>query len=193
MKHSEFNWLKVIKESKVMPISMIPLEDAWDSSTLEEMFERHTLTEAALTSTKISDITPGDIVLVSSFVDETQNSTIGNKEHLILVVADTGENSINNRTFFGYRLTSKIEKTNKYSDKYTSDIYIDDFDTIVTPGSEPSNHRRAGIILGYFCSFTPDDFVKRIGRAKPEFLSFIKDTLAKKRQNQDTSNIYWEV
>ena len=133
----------------------------WDediSDTLLRESNSFALTEAT------SNISAGDIVLVSEFDDVTGDTsvTVDNREHRVLVLFIDKKNNEKNTTYFGRVFTSNIAKSNKFKPEHYSQIYIDDYDTILKNGIK-SGHKQVSISLSTICSFNGSKIIKKIG------------------------------
>lgn len=144
---------------------------------------------------------PGDIIMVNSSVSSSSSSNFTNPHRVYILTSVVDENGT--QTYTGYELSSKSSKSNKYimdsgniprSDWWKSNIYIDDYSTIVTDTSVTSK-KDVFIDLETLYEFTNKELssagVKK-GTATPEFSKFVSDVLYKLSWGEDTSMCRWE-
>lgn len=144
---------------------------------------------------------PGDIIMVNNSVNSSSGSNFTNPHRVYILTSVVDENGT--QTYTGYELSSNRGRSNKYimdsgnipsSDWWKSNIYIDDYSTIVTDTSVTSK-KDVFIDLETLYEFTNKELsstgVKK-GTATPEFSKFVLDVLYKLLRGEDTSMCRWE-
>lgn len=131
----------------------------------------------------------GDIYLVSGFVNGYDNY-INNKEHRILLVTMIPANKRENQEYLGFSFSSNTAQATVNNYKRQKAILIDNYDTILAPGSEWSNIPVV-LDLNRLITFKIGDLASGnhsyLGHVTDEFMQFVNDVITKKR----TENLVW--
>ena len=111
--------------------------------------------------------------------------------HRVYIVS-RAKDSNGNYIYSGYQISSKVNKSNKYSrNKYN--IYIDNYGTILSVGNRLPNP--SFIDIGEKYTFDDNDLsangVKK-GEANKDFIDFLNKVIVKRNNGEDTSNCTWE-
>ena len=129
-----------------------------------------------------------DIIMVNSATGPRSNMRNPHRVYIISKVIDNNGEI----TYKGYMISSKINKSNKYSrNKYN--IFIDDYGAILSSGNPLPNP--VFIDIGEPYEFTHSDLSKngvKKGVAKKDFIDFIKKCEQKVYSGESTLNCTWE-
>lgn len=129
-----------------------------------------------------------DIIMVNSAIGSRSNMRNPYRVYIISKVIDNNGEI----TYRGYMISSKINKSNKYS-RNKNNIFIDDYGTILSSGNPLSNP--VFIDIGEPYEFTHSDLSKngvKKGVAKQDFIDFIDKCEQKKSNGESTLNCTWE-
>lgn len=129
-----------------------------------------------------------DIVMVNSTTGPRSNMRNPHRVYIISKVIDNNGEI----TYKGYMISSKINKSNKYS-RNKNNIFIDDYGTILSSGNPLPNS--VFIDIGEPYEFTHSDLSKngvKKGVAKQDFIDFINKCEQKKSNGESTLNCTWE-
>lgn len=139
------------------------------------------------------EFVPGDIVMVGSFTDVETNTTL-NLPHRIFVISATNENRADKRTYYGYMLTSKVAKSNKYDPDrlINNNIYISDYNSILQSGRTEAPIEIA-IKIGNIYEFTLDQVMQNgyLGHTTNEFQQFVSTAARAYTSKKPTNKIMW--
>lgn len=139
------------------------------------------------------EFVPGDIVMVGSFTDVETNTTL-NLPHRIFVISATNENRADKRTYYGYMLTSKVAKSNKYDPDrlINNNIYISDYNSILQSGRTEAPIEIA-IKIGNIYEFTLDQVMHNgyLGHTTNEFQQFVSTVVKAYKTKKPTNKIMW--
>lgn len=173
-------------------ITDLTKESPWDGPEylLENLFSAD-LSEKFDSKLDFGNFKGGDIILVDSFRN-VDGEDIDNHEHRILYMLNSGENNIDKVTFFGFAFSSSdnaIAKSNKFKPypPYTYNILITNYNSILASGQPAPEQKRVVLKINGLVEFKKKDFMyskfSLVGKAKPEFLTFIMDVQSELRKN----------
>ena len=179
------------KDLPRIPITEVK-ETTWERETpIETIIYNNNDLQEDLRNKK--EFVPGDIVLVGSFTDVETNTTL-DLPHRIFVISATNENRADKRTYYGYMLTSKIAKSNKYvPDRLiNNNIYISDYNSILQSGRTEAPIEIA-IKIGNIYEFTLDQVMQNgyLGHTTNEFQQFVSTAVEAYKSKKPTNKIMW--
>lgn len=174
-----------------IPITEVK-ETTWERETpIETIIYNNNDLQEDLRNKK--EFVPGDIVMVGSFTDVETNTTL-NLPHRIFVISATNENRADKRTYYGYMLTSKVAKSNKYDpDRLINNhIYISDYNSILQSGRTEAPIEIA-IKIGNIYEFTLDQVMHNgyLGHTTNEFQQFVSTVVKAYKTKKPTNKIMW--
>lgn len=174
-----------------IPITEVK-ETTWERETpIETIIYNNNDLQEDLRNKK--EFVPGDIVMVGSFTDVETNTTL-NLPHRIFVISATNENRADKRTYYGYMLTSKVAKSNKYDpDRLINNhIYISDYNSILQSGRTEAPIEIA-IKIGNIYEFTLDQVMHNgyLGHTTNEFQQFVSAVVKAYKTKKPTNKIMW--
>ena len=179
------------KDLPRIPITEVK-ETTWERETpLETIIYNNNDLQEDLRNKK--EFVPGDIVMVGSFTDVETNTTL-DLPHRIFVISATNENRADKRTYYGYMLTSKVAKSNKYDpDRLINNhIYISDYNSILQSGRTEAPIEIA-IKIGNIYEFTLDQVMQNgyLGHTTNEFQQFVSTAVEAYKSKKPTNKIMW--
>lgn len=179
------------KDLPRIPIAEVK-ETTWERKTpIETVIYNNNDLQEDLRNKK--EFVPGDIVMVGSFTDVETNATL-DLPHRIFVISATDENKADKRTYYGYMLTSKVAKSNKYDpDRLVNNqIYISDYNSILQSGRTEAPIEIA-IKIGNIYEFNLDQVMHNgyLGHTTNEFQQFVSSAVKAYRNKQPTNKIMW--
>lgn len=174
-----------------IPITEVK-ETTWERETpIETIIYNNNDLQEDLRNKK--EFVPGDIVMVGSFTDVETNTTL-DLPHRIFVISATNENRADKRTYYGYMLTSKVAKSNKYDpDRLINNhIYISDYNSILQSGRTEAPIEIA-IKIGNIYEFTLDQVMHNgyLGHTTNEFQQFVSAVVKAYKTKKPTNKIMW--
>ena len=179
------------KDLPRIPITEVK-ETTWERETpIETIIYNNNDLQEDLRNKK--EFVPGDIVMVGSFTDVETNTTL-DLPHRIFVISATNENRADKRTYYGYMLTSKVAKSNKYDpDRLINNhIYISDYNSILQSGRTEAPIEIA-IKIGNIYEFTLDQVMQNgyLGHTTNEFQQFVSTAVEAYKSKKPTNKIMW--
>lgn len=179
------------KDLPRIPITEVK-ETTWERETpIETIIYNNNDLQEDLRNKK--EFVPGDIVMVGSFTDVETNTTL-DLPHRIFVISATNENRADKRTYYGYMLTSKVAKSNKYDpDRLINNhIYISDYNSILQSGRTEAPIEIA-IKIGNIYEFTLDQVMHNgyLGHTTNEFQQFVSTVVKAYKTKKPTNKIMW--
>lgn len=179
------------KDLPRIPITEVK-ETTWERETpIETIIYNNNDLQEDLRNKK--EFVPGDIVIVSSFTDVETNTTL-DLPHRIFVISATNENRADKRTYYGYMLTSKVAKSNKYDPDrlINNNIYISDYNSILQSGRTEAPIEIA-IKIGNIYEFTLDQVMQNgyLGHTTNEFQQFVSTAVEAYKSKKPTNKIMW--
>lgn len=179
------------KDLPRIPITEVK-ETTWERETpIETIIYNNNDLQEDLRNKK--EFVPGDIVMVSSFTDVETNTTL-DLPHRIFVISATNENRADKRTYYGYMLTSKVAKSNKYDPDrlINNNIYISDYNSILQSGRTEAPIEIA-IKIGNIYEFTLDQVMQNgyLGHTTNEFQQFVSTAVEAYKSKKPTNKIMW--
>lgn len=179
------------KDLPRIPITEVK-ETTWERETpIETIIYNNNDLQEDLRNKK--EFVPGDIVMVGSFTDVETNTTL-DLPHRIFVISATNENRADKRTYYGYMLTSKVAKSNKYDPDrlINSNIYISDYNSILQSGRTEAPIEIA-IKIGNIYEFTLDQVMQNgyLGHTTNEFQQFVLTAARAYKSKKPTNKIMW--
>ena len=179
------------KDLPRIPITEVK-ETTWERETpIETIIYNNNDLQEDLRNKK--EFVPGDIVMVGSFTDVETNTTL-NLPHRIFVISATNENRADKRTYYGYMLTSKVAKSNKYDPDrlINNNIYISDYNSILQSGRTEAPIEIA-IKIGNIYEFTLDQVMQNgyLGHTTNEFQQFVSTAVEAYKSKKPTNKIMW--
>lgn len=179
------------KDLPRIPITEVK-ETTWERETpIETIIYNNNDLQEDLRNKK--EFVPGDIVMVGSFTDVETNATL-DLPHRIFVISATNENRADKRTYYGYMLTSKVAKSNKYDPDrlINNNIYISDYNSILQSGRTEAPIEIA-IKIGNIYEFTLDQVMQNgyLGHTTNEFQQFVSTAVEAYKSKKPTNKIMW--
>lgn len=179
------------KDLPRIPITEVK-ETTWERETpIETIIYNNNDLQEDLRNKK--EFVPGDIVMVGSFTDVETNTTL-DLPHRIFVISATNENRADKRTYYGYMLTSKVAKSNKYDPDrlINNNIYISDYNSILQSGRTEAPIEIA-IKIGNIYEFTLDQVMQNgyLGHTTNEFQQFVSTVVKAYKTKKPTNKIMW--
>ena len=179
------------KDLPRIPITEVK-ETTWERETpIETIIYNNNDLQEDLRNKK--EFVPGDIVMVGSFTDVETNTTL-DLPHRIFVISATNENRADKRTYYGYMLTSKVAKSNKYDPDrlINNNIYISDYNSILQSGRTEAPIEIA-IKIGNIYEFTLDQVMQNgyLGHTTNEFQQFVSTAAMAYKSKKPTNKIMW--
>lgn len=179
------------KDLPRIPITEVK-ETTWERETpIETIIYNNNDLQEDLRNKK--EFIPGDIVMVGSFTDVETNTTL-DLPHRIFVISATNENRADKRTYYGYMLTSKVAKSNKYDpDRLINNhIYISDYNSILQSGRTEAPIEIA-IKIGNIYEFNLDQVMHNgyLGHTTNEFQQFVSGAVKAYKTKKPTNKIMW--
>ena len=179
------------KDLPRIPITEVK-ETTWERETpIETIIYNNNDLQEDLRNKK--EFVPGDIVMVGSFTDVETNTTL-DLPHRIFVISATNENRADKRTYYGYMLTSKVAKSNKYDPDrlINNNIYISDYNSILQSGRTEAPIEIA-IKIGNIYEFTLDQVMHNgyLGHTTNEFQQFVSTAVEAYKSKKPTNKIMW--
>ena len=179
------------KDLPRIPITEVK-ETTWERETpIETIIYNNNDLQEDLRNKK--EFVPGDIVMVGSFTDVETNTTL-DLPHRIFVISATNENRADKRTYYGYMLTSKVAKSNKYDPDrlINNNIYISDYNSILQSGRTEAPIEIA-IKIGNIYEFTLDQVMHNgyLGHTTNEFQRFVSTAVRAYKSKKPTNKIMW--
>lgn len=179
------------KDLPRIPITEVK-ETTWERETpIETIIYNNNDLQEDLRNKK--EFVPGDIVMVGSFTDVETNTTL-DLPHRIFVISATNENRADKRTYYGYMLTSKVAKSNKYDPDrlINNNIYISDYNSILQSGRTEAPIEIA-IKIGNIYEFTLDQVMQNgyLGHTTNEFQQFVSTAVEAYKSKKPTNKIMW--
>ena len=179
------------KDLPRIPITEVK-ETTWERETsIETIIYNNNDVQEDLRNKK--EFVPGDIVMVGSFTDVETNTTL-DLPHRIFVISATNENRADKRTYYGYMLTSKVAKSNKYDPDrlINNNIYISDYNSILQSGRTEAPIEIA-IKIGNIYEFTLDQVMQNgyLGHTTNEFQQFVSTAARAYKSKKPTNKIMW--
>ena len=179
------------KDLPRIPITEVK-ETTWERETpIETIIYNNNDLQEDLRNKK--EFVPGDIVMVGSFTDVETNTTL-DLPHRIFVISATNENRADKRTYYGYMLTSKVAKSNKYDPDrlINNNIYISDYNSILQSGRTEAPIEIA-IKIGNIYEFTLDQVMHNgyLGHTTNEFQQFVSTAVRAYTSKKPTNKIMW--
>lgn len=179
------------KDLPRIPITEVK-ETTWERETpIETIIYNNNDLQEDLRNKK--EFVPGDIVMVGSFTDVETNTTL-DLPHRIFVISATNENRADKRTYYGYMLTSKVAKSNKYDPDrlINNNIYISDYNSILQSGRTEAPIEIA-IKIGNIYEFTLDQVMQNgyLGHTTNEFQQFVSTVAKAYKSKKPTNKIMW--
>ena len=152
-------------------------EYSWESTLEEELLESDWLEE----SFNPKEFNPKDIVMIKDDAGV----------HRILIVTKIEKKS-DNISYGGYLLSSNVKKANKNS-KYSNNIYINNYSTILAKG--PKINKEAIIKVDNIRTFDKSNLDvsgNYKGTVTDEFFNFILKCASNYKNNRSNKDIFWE-
>lgn len=179
------------KDLPRIPITEVK-ETTWERETpMETIIYNNNDLQEDLRNKK--EFVPGDIVMVGSFTDVETNTTL-DLPHRIFVISATNENKAEKRTYYGYMLTSKVAKSNKYDPDrlINNQIYISDYNSILQSGRTEAPIEIA-IKIGNIYEFNLDQVMHNgyLGHTTNEFQQFVSGAVKAYKTKKPTNKIMW--
>lgn len=164
----------------------------WRMSLAESLYDSEDAKE--LVGNRTVQYKVGDIILTNNYRSKSQGGGyVPDSQHKILVITSKQEdNGIIN--YSGFLLSSKYEKSNKYTDRYPNNIYINPYNSILYKGT-PSRYNEVFIRVDDLVTFTNMDLSTSgswKGKASWDFLNFVQSCVDNYRTGKDNSKVYWE-
>ena len=133
----------------------------------------------------------GDILMVPQW----NSSVNGRVEPPYRVVVVDGVEERDRVTYTGRVLSSQIRNSNKYNSKYPNNVYIDDYDTILSTG-KAVGRKPVYINISDIITFTNNDLSDSgtwKGHISDEFDRFIKRCISNYQANEmSNKDVFWE-
>lgn len=161
----------------------------WEESLAESLYEDSD--DSEVVGNRAVEYKVGDIILTNRY--KSRGSYVENSPHKILVITSR-KKSDKEITYSGFLLSSKKEKSNKYTEKYPNNIYINPYNSILYKGAR-SDKDEVFIRVDDLVTFTNMDLSTSgswKGKASYDFLNFVQRCVNNYRRGVSNSYMRWE-
>ena len=165
--------------------------DIWEDDFIEELSSEELKEDATVKQSREQKMSPGNIIMVTNFYSPSFGGMVKFSPHRVLVTAGEEIREDGIKQYYGFLLSSKYNKSNKFKPKYSDNIYINNYGTILEKGSKVD--KEVFINVSDLVSFTDEDISKSgywKGKVSSEFAEFI-ETVVSNVGTGKNKDLFW--